>query len=117
MPPDKPHTILAIPGPMHSRLLLPCVSVISSINVSVISDSINPTAARTAANGKMIHNVAKLTGGYQGALIDGDGMTIAGQALESLRVSFFIPLVCFFVIAIFGFAVYLFPGKSETAQR
>jgi len=42
---------------------------------------------------------------YQGAIIDGAGMTIAGQALESVRLSFFLPLSCFVVIAIFGFAV------------
>ena len=47
----------------------------------------------------------------QGALIDGEGMTIAGQALESVRVSFFLPLVCFVVIAIFGFSVSLLAGK------
>ena len=44
---------------------------------------------------------------YQGAIIDGAGMTIAGQALESVRLSFFLPLSCFGVIAIFGFAVAL----------
>ena len=48
---------------------------------------------------------------YQGAIIDGDGMMIAGQALESVRVSFFLPLICFVVIAIFGFAVYALGGK------
>jgi FHS family L-fucose permease-like MFS transporter len=39
---------------------------------------------------------------------------VAGQALESVRVSFFLPLVCFVVIAIFGFAVFL--GSKKTAD-
>ena len=47
----------------------------------------------------------------QGAMIDGEGMTIAGQMLESVRYSFFLPLGCFVVIAAFGFAVALFPPK------
>ena len=49
----------------------------------------------------------------QGAMIDGEGMTIAGQMLESVRYSFFLPLGCFVVIAVFGFAVALFPPKWQ----
>ena len=51
---------------------------------------------------------------YQGAIIDGAGMTIAGQALESVRISFFLPLCCFVVIAIFGFAVAVCSPKAVT---
>ena len=51
---------------------------------------------------------------YQGAIIDGAGMTIAGQALESVRISFFLPLCCFVVIAIFGFAVAACSPKAVT---
>ncbi|MEX0331864.1 MAG: L-fucose:H+ symporter permease [Puniceicoccaceae bacterium] len=39
----------------------------------------------------------------QGAMIDGEGMTLFGQTLESVRVSFFLPVICFIVIAIYGF--------------
>jgi FHS family L-fucose permease-like MFS transporter len=39
----------------------------------------------------------------QGGLIDGDGMTLFGMALESVRVSFFLPVICFVVIAAYGF--------------
>ena len=53
----------------------------------------------------------------QGALIDGEGMTIAGQALESVRVSFFLPVICFVVIAIYGFLAHLLnPKKLVTAK-
>ena len=37
---------------------------------------------------------------WQGGLIDGDGMQIGGMALESVRVSFFLPVLCFIVVAI-----------------
>lgn len=39
----------------------------------------------------------------QGAMIDGEGMNLFGQALESVRVSFFLPVICFVVIAAYGF--------------
>ena len=39
----------------------------------------------------------------QGSIIDGDGAEIAGVVLESVRVSFFLPVSCFAVIAIYGF--------------
>jgi FHS family L-fucose permease-like MFS transporter len=48
-------------------------------------------------------------------LIDGDSMVIAGQTLESVRVSFFLPLICFVVIAIFGFAVFLGARNSSAS--
>ncbi len=62
MPPNKPHTKLAAPWPMHSRLPWPRVSVISSINVSVINDSISPTPHKMTAYGTMILSVAKVSG-------------------------------------------------------
>ena len=40
---------------------------------------------------------------WQGGLIDGDGMQIGGMFLESVRVSFFLPVLCFIVVAIYGF--------------
>ena len=49
----------------------------------------------------------------QGALIDGEGMTLFGQALESVRVSFFLPVVCFVVIALYGFLTNVFERKAR----
>jgi FHS family L-fucose permease-like MFS transporter len=40
---------------------------------------------------------------WQGGIIDGDGMTLGSMTLESVRVSFFLPVVCFIVVAIYGF--------------
>ena len=45
MPPKNPVTMLAMPCPMDSRVLLEWVSVISSTSLAVISDSIRPTSA------------------------------------------------------------------------
>ena len=39
----------------------------------------------------------------QGAMIDGEGLELFGRSLESVRVSFFLPVVCFVVIAAYGF--------------
>jgi FHS family L-fucose permease-like MFS transporter len=49
----------------------------------------------------------------QGAMIDGDGMTVAGQALESVRVSFFLPVICFIAIAIYGFLAHVLARKEH----
>ena len=45
MPPKKPVTMLAMPWPIDSRVLLERVSVMSSTSLAVISDSISPTRA------------------------------------------------------------------------
>ena len=55
--PKNPETIFATPCPTHSRLLRPRVSVISSINVRVIRDSIRPMAASVIASPNIIVKV------------------------------------------------------------
>ncbi len=100
------------------------------IGVSACMSLMFPTIYGIALNG-LTPNDAKLgsaglifaiVGGafmprYQGALIDGEGMTIAGQTLESVRVSFFLPLICFVVIAIFGFAIHLLSDANKSATK
>ena len=49
MPPKRPLRILAEPCAIHSRLPDPRVSVMSSMRLRVIKDSINPTAASSTA--------------------------------------------------------------------
>ena len=53
MPPKKPVTMLAMPWPTDSRVLLEWVSVMSSTSLAVISDSISPTSAIASAYGAM----------------------------------------------------------------
>ena len=62
IPPKNPVTTLATPCPRHSRVLLPRVSVNSSIRVSVIKDSINPTAARMKEKGAIKYRVSQSIG-------------------------------------------------------
>jgi len=47
--PKNQQSVLAIPCPMDSLLLFPRVSVISSISVSVMSDSVSPIIASISA--------------------------------------------------------------------
>ncbi|MAT70022.1 MAG: L-fucose:H+ symporter permease [Planctomycetaceae bacterium] len=42
---------------------------------------------------------------WQAAIIDGGPVTLAGYTLPAVRASFFLPLGCFIVIAIYGFLV------------
>ncbi len=100
----------------------------SLVGVSACMSLMFPTIYGIALNG-LTPNDAKLgsaglifaiVGGafmprYQGALIDGEGIMIAGQALESVRVSFFLPVLCFIVIAVYGFAVHFVPRQSKEA--
>ena len=62
IPPKNPVTILAMPCPRASRFLSLPVSVMSSIRLAVISDSISPTTISASAVGTMIRSVSKVSG-------------------------------------------------------
>ncbi len=84
-----------------------CMSLMFPTIYGIALNGLSPNDAKLGSAGLIF----AIVGGafmprYQGGLIDGAGMTIFGQALESVRVSFLLPLVCFVVIAIFGFAVF-----------
>ncbi|MCM2374460.1 L-fucose:H+ symporter permease [Aporhodopirellula aestuarii] len=90
-----------------------CMSLMFPTIYGIALNGLSPNDAKLGSAGLIF----AIVGGafmprYQGAMIDGEGMTIAGQALESVRVSFFLPLICFIVIAIFGFSVYLLRRKQ-----
>jgi len=57
--PKNPQTVFAIPCPIDSLLLSHLVSVISSISVSVMSDSVSHMIARINEYGRMIFNISK----------------------------------------------------------
>jgi FHS family L-fucose permease-like MFS transporter len=91
-----------------------CMSLMFPTIYGIALDGLSPNDAKLGSAGLIF----AIVGGafmprIQGGLIDGDGMTIAGQALESVRVSFFLPFSCFIVIAVFGFSVYLMAGKRS----
>jgi hypothetical protein len=64
--PKNPHTVFARPCAIDSLLLFPRVSVISSISVKVIRDSVNPIIASTSAYGKIITRVSRSHVGITG---------------------------------------------------
>jgi len=91
-----------------------CMSLMFPTIYGIALNGLTPNDAKLGSAGLIF----AIVGGafmprYQGALIDGDGMIIVGQSLESVRVSFFLPLICFIVIAIYGFAVYFFASQTQ----
>lgn len=94
-----------------------CMSLMFPTIYGIALNGLTPNDAKMGSAGLIF----AIVGGafmprFQGALIDGEGMTIAGQALESVRISFFLPLICFVVIAIFGFTVFIFGGDPKKAS-
>ena len=94
-----------------------CMSLMFPTIYGIALDGLAPNDAKLGSAGLIF----AIVGGafmprYQGELIDGEGMIIAGQTLESVRVSFFLPLVCFVVIAIFGFSVFAMAKKKTPEQ-
>lgn len=94
-----------------------CMSLMFPTIYGIALNGLSPNDAKLGSAGLIF----AIVGGafmprLQGAMIDGDGMTIAGQALESVRVSFFLPLICFVVIAIFGFAVYAMTRRASVPR-
>ena len=90
-----------------------CMSLMFPTIYGIALNGLSPNDAKLGSAGLIF----AIVGGafmprLQGAMIDGDGMTIAGQMLEPVRVSFFLPLSCFVVVAVFGFAVALFSPNS-----
>lgn len=107
--------IQGMPGLYCLIAVSACMSLMFPTIYGIALSGLTPNDAKLGSAGLIF----AIVGGafmprYQGALIDGAGMTVAGQALESVRVSFFLPLICFIVIAIFGFAVYMFSGKKAS---
>jgi len=91
-----------------------CMSLMFPTIYGIALNGLTPNDAKLGSAGLIF----AIVGGafmprYQGALIDGDGMVIAGQALESVRISFFLPFICFVVIAMYGFGVFLFSRNQK----
>lgn len=85
-----------------------CMSLMFPTIYGIALDGLTPNDAKLGSAGLIF----AIVGGafmppLQARIIDGEGMTIAGQALESVRVSFFLPLICLAIVAIFGFIAYV----------
>ena len=81
-----------------------CMSLMFPTIYGIALHGLSPNHAKLGSAGLIF----AIVGGaflprLQGGLIDGPGATLFGQALESVRVSFFLPAACFVVIAAYGF--------------
>ncbi|MBE2214308.1 MAG: L-fucose:H+ symporter permease [Opitutaceae bacterium] len=81
-----------------------CMSLMFPTIYGIALDGLTPNHAKLGSAGLIF----AIVGGafmplWQGKAIDGSGMTLFGQHLESVRVSFFLPAACFVVIALYGF--------------
>lgn len=91
-----------------------CMSLMFPTIYGIALDGLTPNDAKLGSAGLIF----AIVGGafmprIQGAMIDAEGMTIAGQALESVRVSFFLPALCFIVIAAYGFLSHVLDRKPQ----
>ena len=81
-----------------------CMSLMFPTIYGIALDGLTPNDAKLGSAGLIFAIVGgALMPRLQGGIIDGDGMTLFGIALESVRVSFFLPVICFVVIAAYGF--------------
>ena len=81
-----------------------CMSLMFPTIYGIALDGLTPNDAKLGSAGLIF----AIVGGafmprLQGGMIDGDGWTIGSMTLESVRVSFFLPVICFVVIAVYGF--------------
>ena len=81
-----------------------CMSLMFPTIYGIALEDLTPNDAKLGSAGLIF----AIVGGafmprLQGGLIDGQGMELFGRTLESVRVSFFLPAICFVVIAIYGF--------------
>ena len=81
-----------------------CMSLMFPTIYGIALQDLSPNDAKLGSAGLIF----AIVGGaflprFQGGIIDGDGWTIGSLALDSVRVSFFLPVICFIVIALYGF--------------
>ncbi len=81
-----------------------CMSLMFPTIYGIALEDLTPNDAKLGSAGLIF----AIVGGafmprLQGGMIDGQGMELFGRTLESVRVSFFLPAICFVVIAIYGF--------------
>jgi FHS family L-fucose permease-like MFS transporter len=92
-----------------------CMSLMFPTIYGIALDGLTPNDAKLGSAGLIFAIVGgALMPRLQGGIIDGDGMTLFGVTLESVRVSFFLPVICFVLIALYGFLTYQVKRK-ETA--
>ncbi len=80
-----------------------CMSLMFPTIYGIALDGLTPSDAKLGSAGLIFAIVGgAIMPRLQGAMIDDDGLRLGGFALESVRVSFVLPAVCFIVIALYG---------------
>jgi MFS transporter, FHS family, L-fucose permease len=80
-----------------------CMSLMFPTIYGIALHGLSPNDAKLGSAGLIFAIVGgALMPRLQGGLIDGNGWSIGTLHLESIRVSFFLPVLCFIVIAVYG---------------
>ncbi len=89
-----------------------CMSLMFPTIYGIALEDLTPNDAKLGSAGLIFAIVGgALMPPLQGKIIDGNGMELFGRTLESVRVSFFLPVMCFVVIAIYGFVAQKIPRR------
>lgn len=95
-----------------------CMSLMFPTIYGIALEGMSPNDAKLGSAGLIF----AIVGGafmprWQGGMIDGESLTLFGQTLESVRVSFFLPALCFVVIGLFGFVSHGIGRKSRMLRE
>lgn len=94
-----------------------CMSLMFPTIYGIALDGLTPNDAKLGSAGLIFAIVGgAIMPRWQGALIDGPSFQLGSMTLESVRVSFVLPAVCFVVIALYGFLVLLMPRSARPAN-
>ncbi len=94
-----------------------CMSLMFPTIYGIALHGLTPNDAKLGSAGLIFAIVGgALMPPLQGKLIDGDGMSLLGMNLESVRVSFFLPVICFVVVAAYGFLSNRIDRKAHPSQ-
>ena len=91
-----------------------CMSLMFPTIYGIALDGLTPNDAKLGSAGLILAVVGgALMPRLQGGMIDGPAWTIGTTTLESVRVSFFLPVICFVVIALYGFLTNKFERRAR----
>ncbi|BET66659.1 L-fucose:H+ symporter permease [Opitutales bacterium ASA1] len=94
-----------------------CMSLMFPTIYGIALDGLTPNDAKLGSAGLIFAIVGgAIMPRWQGAMIDGPGMELFGTQLESVRVSFFLPVICFVVIAAYGFLAHVLERKPHHSR-
>lgn len=80
-----------------------CMSLMFPTIYGIALDGLSPNDAKLGSAGLIFAIVGgALMPRLQGGIIDGDSVAIGSTVLESVRVSFFLPVICFVAVAAYG---------------